>query len=61
MQLNFYLLYAVLNHSQFVFLFFFSSFQKGGMNPKFVIIDDGWQSVGMDPTIIACKSDNVAK
>ncbi|KAI3686161.1 hypothetical protein L1987_79834 [Smallanthus sonchifolius] len=25
------------------------SFQKGGISPKFVIIDDGWQSVGMDP------------
>ncbi|KAJ1702439.1 hypothetical protein LUZ63_002218 [Rhynchospora breviuscula] len=36
------------------------SFEKGGIPPKFVIIDDGWQSVGMDPTGIACKSDNAA-
>lgn len=41
--------------------FFFFSFQKGGISPKFVIIDDGWQSVAMDPTGIDCKSDNAAK
>ncbi|RLN03683.1 putative galactinol--sucrose galactosyltransferase 1 [Panicum miliaceum] len=36
------------------------SFQKGGVSPKFVIIDDGWQSVGMDPAGIACLADNSA-
>ncbi|KAG2584709.1 probable galactinol--sucrose galactosyltransferase 1 [Panicum virgatum] len=36
------------------------SFQKGGVSPKFVIIDDGWQSVGMDPVGIACLADNSA-
>lgn len=37
------------------------SFEKGGIPAKFVIIDDGWQSVGMDPTGIECKADNTAK
>ncbi|KAG2579574.1 hypothetical protein PVAP13_6NG271332 [Panicum virgatum] len=36
------------------------SFQKGGVSPKFVIIDDGWQSVAMDPVGIACLADNSA-
>ncbi|EEF31766.1 Stachyose synthase precursor, putative [Ricinus communis] len=36
------------------------SLQKGGITPKFVIIDDGWQSVGMDPTSIEAKADNTA-
>ncbi|CAA0821392.1 Probable galactinol--sucrose galactosyltransferase 1 [Striga hermonthica] len=36
------------------------SFKKGGIRPKFVIIDDGWQSVGMDPTSEATKADNSA-
>jgi len=36
------------------------SFEKGGTTPKFVIIDDGWQSVSMDPTGTACISDNAA-
>ncbi|KAL3851086.1 hypothetical protein ACJIZ3_012968 [Penstemon smallii] len=36
------------------------SFEKGGISPKFVIIDDGWQSVGMDPTSEASKADNSA-
>ncbi|XP_058112990.1 probable galactinol--sucrose galactosyltransferase 1 [Magnolia sinica] len=31
------------------------SLEKGGIPPKFVIIDDGWQSVGMDSTGIASK------
>ncbi|PWA35110.1 seed imbibition 1 [Artemisia annua] len=37
------------------------SFEKGGVSPKFVIIDDGWQSVGMDPTSFEAKADNTAK
>nr|CAB3483359.1 unnamed protein product [Digitaria exilis] len=37
------------------------SFEKGGVSPKFVIIDDGWQSVSMDPVGIACLADNSAK
>lgn len=37
------------------------SLEKGGIPPKFVIIDDGWQSVGMDPTGIEFKADNMAK
>lgn len=37
------------------------SFEKGGVSPKFVIIDDGWQSVNMDPVGIACLADNSAK
>ncbi|CAO2207131.1 unnamed protein product [Urochloa humidicola] len=36
------------------------SFGKGGVSPKFVIIDDGWQSVAMDPVGIACLADNSA-
>ncbi|GFQ02546.1 probable galactinol--sucrose galactosyltransferase 1 [Phtheirospermum japonicum] len=36
------------------------SFEKGGISPKFVIIDDGWQSVGMDPTSEGTKADNSA-
>ncbi|KAL5221598.1 hypothetical protein ABZP36_026311 [Zizania latifolia] len=37
------------------------SLEKGGTAPKFVIIDDGWQSVSMDPAGIASLSDNSAK
>ncbi|PWZ53375.1 putative galactinol--sucrose galactosyltransferase 1 [Zea mays] len=37
------------------------SLEKGGVSPRFVIIDDGWQSVAMDPVGIACLSDNSAK
>ncbi|KAM0912116.1 hypothetical protein ACQ4PT_013019 [Festuca glaucescens] len=36
------------------------SLEKGGAAPKFVIIDDGWQSVSMDPAGTACISDNAA-
>ncbi|OMP06969.1 Raffinose synthase [Corchorus olitorius] len=36
------------------------SLDKGGTPPKFVIIDDGWQSVGMDPTGIEYRSDYTA-
>ncbi|CAO2162904.1 unnamed protein product [Urochloa humidicola] len=36
------------------------SFGKGGVSPKFIIIDDGWQSVAMDPVEIACLADNSA-
>ncbi|XP_059662319.1 probable galactinol--sucrose galactosyltransferase 1 isoform X1 [Cornus florida] len=36
------------------------SFEKGGIPLKFVIIDDGWQSVGMDPTSVEAKFDNTA-
>ncbi|KAA8549838.1 hypothetical protein F0562_001522 [Nyssa sinensis] len=36
------------------------SLEKGGIPPKFVIIDDGWQSVGMDPTSVEAKADNSA-
>ncbi|MQL78327.1 hypothetical protein Taro_010769 [Colocasia esculenta] len=36
------------------------SFEKGGIPPKFVIIDDGWQSVGMDATGLATKAVNTA-
>ncbi|KAL6646093.1 hypothetical protein ACP70R_017701 [Stipagrostis hirtigluma subsp. patula] len=36
------------------------SFEKGGIAPKFVIIDDGWQSVSMDPAGLACIADNSA-
>ncbi|KAL2495804.1 putative galactinol--sucrose galactosyltransferase 1 [Forsythia ovata] len=36
------------------------SFKKGGILPKFIIIDDGWQSVGMDPTSVEAKADNTA-
>ncbi|XP_068636675.1 probable galactinol--sucrose galactosyltransferase 1 [Aristolochia californica] len=34
------------------------SLEKGGSPPKFVIIDDGWQSVGMDPTGIPFKDEH---
>uniref|UniRef100_A0A0E0LWE3 galactinol--sucrose galactosyltransferase n=1 Tax=Oryza punctata TaxID=4537 RepID=A0A0E0LWE3_ORYPU len=36
------------------------SLGKGGTGPKFVIIDDGWQSVSMDPAGIASLADNSA-
>lgn len=36
------------------------SFEEGGIPPKFVIIDDGWQSVSMDPTSVESKADNTA-
>ncbi|KAG6407374.1 hypothetical protein SASPL_130363 [Salvia splendens] len=36
------------------------SLEKGGIPPKFVIIDDGWQSVGMDPTSEKTEADNCA-
>ena len=43
------------------FIFYFCSFEKGGIPAKFVIIDDGWQSVGMDPNGVEWKSDSSAK
>ncbi|KAJ4832878.1 flavodoxin-like fold protein [Turnera subulata] len=36
------------------------SFKNGGISPKFVIIDDGWQSVGMDATSVGNYADNTA-
>ncbi|XP_030523184.1 probable galactinol--sucrose galactosyltransferase 1 [Rhodamnia argentea] len=36
------------------------SLEKGGVPPRFVIIDDGWQSVGMDPVSKESKADNTA-
>ncbi|XP_073012266.1 probable galactinol--sucrose galactosyltransferase 1 [Typha latifolia] len=36
------------------------SLEKGGIPPKFVIIDDGWQSVGMDHSAVASEADNSA-
>ncbi|KAL9147111.1 hypothetical protein ABFS82_13G153000 [Erythranthe guttata] len=36
------------------------SLEKGGAPPKFVIIDDGWQSVGMDATSTEAKFDDTA-
>lgn len=39
----------------------YCSLERGGIPPKFVIIDDGWQSVGMDPTSDEAKADNSAK
>ncbi|CAN4102562.1 unnamed protein product [Withania somnifera] len=36
------------------------SLEKGGIPPKFVLIDDGWQSVGMDPNGIESIADNHA-
>ncbi|KAK2630928.1 hypothetical protein EUGRSUZ_L03702, partial [Eucalyptus grandis] len=36
------------------------SFKKGGIAPKFLIIDDGWQSVAMDPTGIESKAEDTA-
>lgn len=40
---------------------FFCSLEAGGIPPKFVIIDDGWQSVGMDETGVEFNADNAAK
>ncbi|KAK6124041.1 hypothetical protein DH2020_042221 [Rehmannia glutinosa] len=37
------------------------SLEKGGAPPKFVIIDDGWQSVGMDSTSTEAKCEDSAK
>lgn len=39
----------------------FYSLEKGGIPPKFVIIDDGWQSVAMDATGTASKVQDAAK
>lgn len=39
----------------------FCSLEKGGVPAKFVIIDDGWQSVDTDPNSIEWKADNTAK
>ncbi|KNA18105.1 hypothetical protein SOVF_073870 isoform A [Spinacia oleracea] len=36
------------------------SFEEGGISPKFIIIDDGWQSVGMDSESVSCEEDNCA-
>ncbi|XP_023525173.1 probable galactinol--sucrose galactosyltransferase 1 [Cucurbita pepo subsp. pepo] len=36
------------------------SFESGGIPPKFVIIDDGWQSVAKDSASADCKADNTA-
>ncbi|KAK8490547.1 hypothetical protein V6N11_055774 [Hibiscus sabdariffa] len=36
------------------------SLEKGGIPPKFVIIDDGWQSVSMDANGTEFKADNAA-
>lgn len=36
------------------------SLEEGGIPPKFVIIDDGWQSVGTDYNSIEFKADNSA-
>ncbi|KAI5432687.1 probable galactinol--sucrose galactosyltransferase 1 isoform X1 [Lathyrus oleraceus] len=36
------------------------SFEEGGIPAKFVIIDDGWQSVSMDPNGIEWKADSAA-
>ncbi|XXG53315.1 hypothetical protein AAC387_Pa03g1425 [Persea americana] len=36
------------------------SLEKGGIPPKFVIIDDGWQSVAMDATGTASKVQDAA-
>ncbi|KAH0997759.1 hypothetical protein GBA52_021623 [Prunus armeniaca] len=36
------------------------SLEDGGVPPKFVIIDDGWQSVGMDSSGIGYEADNAA-
>ncbi|XP_042500149.1 probable galactinol--sucrose galactosyltransferase 1 [Macadamia integrifolia] len=36
------------------------SLEKGGFPPKFIIIDDGWQSVGMDATGIASHKQDAA-
>ncbi|KAF6141323.1 hypothetical protein GIB67_008500 [Kingdonia uniflora] len=37
------------------------SLEKGGFPPKFIIIDDGWQSVAMDATGVAFKKQDAAK
>ncbi|XP_073128883.1 probable galactinol--sucrose galactosyltransferase 1 [Henckelia pumila] len=37
-----------------------NSLVKGGAPPKFIIIDDGWQSVGMDSTSTEAKFDDTA-
>lgn len=59
-------------HAFFLFLFlqgcdltkpatFLCSLEAGGIPPKFVIIDDGWQSVSMDDTGVEFNADNAAK
>lgn len=39
----------------------FFSLENGGAPPKFVIIDDGWQSVDMDTSGVGYEADNAAK
>ncbi|KAK4484736.1 hypothetical protein RD792_007329 [Penstemon davidsonii] len=36
------------------------SLEKGGISPKFIIIDDGWQTVCMDSTSTEAKFDDTA-
>jgi raffinose synthase len=43
------------------FNFFVYSCEEGGIPAKFVIIDDGWQSVSMDADGIEWKADCAAK
>lgn len=40
---------------------FTCSLEKGGIFAKFVIIDDGWQTVDMDASGVAYESDSAAK
>ncbi|KAK9156392.1 hypothetical protein Sjap_003872 [Stephania japonica] len=37
-----------------------ASLEEGGIPPKFIIIDDGWQSVGMDATGIPSSTEDAA-
>ncbi|KVI06732.1 Raffinose synthase [Cynara cardunculus var. scolymus] len=39
----------------------FESSKKGGISLIFLIIDDVWQIVGMDPSSVEAKADNSAK
>ncbi|KVI11412.1 Raffinose synthase, partial [Cynara cardunculus var. scolymus] len=39
----------------------FESFNKGGISLIFLIIDDVWQTIGIDPSSVEAKADNSAK
>lgn len=46
----------------YLFIYFsYCSLENGGVPAKFVIIDDGWQSVGMDPSGVEWKAADAAK
>jgi len=44
-----------------IFLYFFNSLEKGCTPPKFLILDDGWKYVEMDPNAKPSPDGNTTK